>query len=189
MRVARRSGVLGVLRCGTGPSLRVRARVSPVQHLLSGGYKLGLHAFQGGQRHHGRSGAHEGKTRGPGEATAGEPALATSPRGVLYDDDAGNVSKSPEQVRKMMAVVVVVCAAFGLTVSEVKTEIMCLRAKGMLEAIAIFSVEAASQVYSQTNEFVYLGGTSQPQSRPAHRGRPAHTQRMGKLPGVHPRTV
>ena len=47
---------------------------------------------------------------------------------------------------------------FGLIVSEAKTEIMCLRAKGMPESTATFSVEAAGQVYSQTNEFVYLGG-------------------------------
>ena len=52
----------------------------------------------------------------------------------------------------------VVCAAFGLTVSEAKTEIMCLRAKGMPESTAIFSVETAGHVYNQTNEFVYLGG-------------------------------
>ena len=52
----------------------------------------------------------------------------------------------------------VVCAAFGLIVSEPKTEIMCLRAKWMPESTAIFSVEAAGQVYNQTNEFVYLGG-------------------------------
>ena len=57
-----------------------------------------------------------------------------------------------------MGKIVVVCAAFGLTVSEVKTEIMCLRTKGMPESTAIFSVEAADQVYNQTNEFVYLGG-------------------------------
>ena len=56
-----------------------------------------------------------------------------------------------------MGVIVVVCAAFGLTVSEAKTEIVCLRAKRMPESTAIFSVEAADQVYNQTNEFVYLG--------------------------------
>ena len=50
------------------------------------------------------------------------------------------------------------CAVFGLTVSEAKTEIMCLRAKGMPESTATFSVEAAGQVYIQTNEFVYLEG-------------------------------
>ena len=35
---------------------------------------------------------------------------------------------------------------------------MSLRAKGMPESTATFSVEAAGQVYNQTNEFVYLGG-------------------------------
>ena len=57
-----------------------------------------------------------------------------------------------------MGVIVVVCAAFGLTVSEAKTEMMCLRAKGMPEFTATFSLEAAGQVYNQMNEFVYLGG-------------------------------
>ena len=57
-----------------------------------------------------------------------------------------------------MGVVVVVCAAFDLTISEAKTEIMCLRTKGMPKSTAIFSVEAGGQVFNQTNEFVYLGG-------------------------------
>ena len=39
---------------------------------------------------------------------------------------------SPEQPRKMMRFVVV-CVAFGLTVSEIKAEIMYLRTKGMAE--------------------------------------------------------
>ena len=49
----------------------------------------------------------------------------TSLWGILYADDAGVVSQSPEQLGKMTGVIVVVCAAFGLTVSEAKTEIMC----------------------------------------------------------------
>ena len=77
---------------------------------------------------------------------------------MLYADNAGVVSQSPEQLRKMMGVIVVVCAVFGLIVSEAKSEIICLRAKGMPESTAIFSVDAAGQVYNQTNEFVYLGG-------------------------------
>ena len=93
-----------------------------------------------------------------GEATVGESVLATPLLGMLYADDAGVVSQSPEQLKKMMGVIVVVCAAFGLTVSEAKTEIMCLRTKGMPESTAAFSVEAAGQVYNQTNEFVYLRG-------------------------------
>ena len=95
---------------------------------------------------------------GRGEATVGESILATPLWGMLYTDDAGVVSQSPEQLRKMMEVIVVVCATFGLTVSEANTEIMCLRAKGMPESTTTFSVEAAGQVYNQMNEFVYLGG-------------------------------
>ena len=45
-----------------------------------------------------------------------------------------------------------------LTVSEAKTEIMCLRERGMPESTAIFSIEAAGQGYNQTNEFVHLEG-------------------------------
>ena len=59
-----------------------------------------------------------------------------------------------------MEVIAVVCVAFGPTVSEAKTEIMYLLTKRMPESTAIFSVKAADQVYSPTNEFVYLGATS-----------------------------
>ena len=95
---------------------------------------------------------------GRGEATAGESVIATPLWGMLYADDARVVSQAPEQLRKMMGVIVVVCVAFGLIVSEAKTAIMCLRAKGMTESTDTFSVEAAGQVYRQMNEFVYLGG-------------------------------
>ena len=98
------------------------------------------------------------RKRGRGEATAGKPVLATLLWGILYADDGRVVLQSLEQLRKMMRVIVVVCAAFGLTMSEAKTEIMCLRIKGMLESTALFSVEAAGQVCNQTDEFVYLEG-------------------------------
>ena len=62
---------------------------------------------------------------------------------MIYADDTGVVTQSPEQVIKMMGVIVVVCAAFNLTVSEAKSETMCLRAKGVPESTATFSVEAA----------------------------------------------
>ena len=126
---------------------------------------------------------------GPGEATAGEPVLATSIWGMLYADDAWVVSQSPEQLRKMMRVVVVICAAFGHAVSEAKTEIMCLRTKGMPKPTATFRVETAGQVYSQTNKFVYVGRNVNPKCRLVHRGRPAHTQRMVQLPEAHPQTL
>ena len=78
MRAARRRGVLEVVRCETCPSSKVRARAPPVQHLLRGGYKRDLHAFQGGQRHHGRLGTPEEEKGGGG---AGESnCRSVSPR-------------------------------------------------------------------------------------------------------------
>ena len=58
-----------------------------------------------------------------------------------------------------MGVIEVVCAAFGLNVLEAKTEIMSSRAMGMPETTTTFRVEAEGQVYNQTNDFVYLGGS------------------------------
>ena len=77
--------------------------------------------------------------------------------GMLYIDDAGVVSQSPEQMREMMGVIVVVYVVFGLNVSETKTEIMRLRTKGMPEFTAIFSSGPGVQ-----NEIVYLGGNVNP---------------------------
>ena len=122
------------------------ARVPPFQHVPRGGCERDLHArYQGARRHHGRFGALEEENGGGGArgATSGEPALATSLWGMLYADDAGVVLQSPKQPRKMMGVTVVVCAAFGLTVSESKTEIIRLRTEGMSESTAIFSAETA----------------------------------------------
>ena len=90
---------------------------------------------------------------GRGEATVEEPVLATPLLGMLYAEDAGVVSQSPEQLRRMMGAVVVVCVAFGFAVSEVNTETTCWRAKGVPKSAATFSVKAAGQVYKETNEF------------------------------------
>ena len=72
-----------------------------------------------------------------------------------------------------MGVIVVVCAVFGLTVSEAKTEIMCLRAKGMPESTAM---RRGSGPGVQADERVCIPrGKRQPQCRRVHRGRLAHT--------------
>ena len=127
-------------------------------------------------------------TGGRGEATVEESALATPLWGMLYAVDAEVVSSSPEQLRKMMEVIMVVCAAFGLTVSDAKAEIMCLRAKGMPESTATFNLDSGPGV--QPDERIYIPrGKRQPKCRPGHRGRSARTQRMVQLPNVHPRTV
>ena len=52
----------------------------------------------------------------------------------------------PKKLRKIMSMVVAVCAAFGLIVLDAKTDITSLRTKGMPESTAIFSVEAGVQV-------------------------------------------
>ena len=109
---------------------------------------------------------------------------------MLYADDAGVVSRSPEKLRKMMGGIVVVCAVFGLTVSEAKTKIMCLRAKETPESTATFSVEAAGQVYNQTNEFVYLGGNvNHNADLSIEVDRRIRNECIVQLPKVHPRTV
>ena len=61
---------------------------------------------------------------GGGGETTGEPALAMPLWGMRYIDDAEVFFQSPWQLRKVVGMIVVVCTAFGLTVSEAKTEIM-----------------------------------------------------------------
>ena len=81
-----------------------------------------------------------------------------------------------------MGVIVVLCAAFDLNVSEAKPDIMCLRAKEMPESTATFSVEATGQVYNQTNEFVYLGGNVNHNADLSIEVDRCNTQRMVQLP-------
>ena len=75
---------------------------------------------------------------------------------MLYADDPGIVSRSSEGLERMMTVIVTACSSFGLTVSEAKTEIMCLETKG--GGKVSFTTNAAGQVYRQTIQFEYLGG-------------------------------
>ena len=71
---------------------------------------------------------------------------------MLYADDAGMVSRSSEGLERMMTVIVTACSAFGLTVSEAITEIMCLQTKG--GGKVSFTINAAGQVYNQAIEFL-----------------------------------
>ena len=56
----------------------------------------------------------------------------------------------------MTVVIVRVCDAFGLIVSEKKTETMCMPVPHMQSVV--MHVEAAGQRYRQTQSFTYLGG-------------------------------
>ena len=100
----------------------------------------------------------KGAGGGRGEANAGESVLATPLWGILYADDAGVVLQPPEQLRKVMGLIVVVCAAFGITVSEAKTEILRLRTKGDAGVHRHIQRRGSGQVPNPTNELVYLGG-------------------------------
>ena len=83
------------------------------------------------------------KAGGRGGATIGNSVLETSPWGMFYADDAGVVSQSREKQRKMMGVIVVVCSAFGITVSEAKTAIMCYSGGRQDNAVRLRHVEPA----------------------------------------------
>ena len=157
---------------------------------LRGGYERGLHAFQGRQRNHERFAPPE-ETKGggrPREVTAAAPVLTTSPWGMFDADDARVVSQSPYQLRKVMGMFVVVYTAFDLAVSKAKTDIMCFRIKRVSKSTAIFSVEAAGQVYNQTNEFLYLKGNVNHNADLLIEV-DRQKQRTVQLPELHPRTV
>ena len=96
--------------------------------------------------------------RAPGNPGTPESKLDRTRRGVwgmLYADDACVASRLPEGLARMMTIVVDVCAAFGLTVSERKTEVMCVPPPNQ-QAPSV-AIEAAGQRYRQVNSFVYLG--------------------------------
>ena len=82
---------------------------------------------------------------------------------MLHADDAGVVSRSQEGLKRMMTTIVEVFGAFGLTMSEKKTETLLMRApekqpkKGGSPPPPLF-IEAAGQKYAQTAQLRYLGG-------------------------------
>ena len=83
--------------------------------------------------------------------------------GMLYADDAGVVSRSQEGLTRIMTIIVDVFGAFGLTVSEKKTENILMWApekqskKGGSPPPPLV-IEAAGQRYAQAAQFRYLGG-------------------------------
>ena len=77
--------------------------------------------------------------------------------GMLYADDACIVSRSPRGLgRMMMAVFVEVFGTFGLTLSESRTETMCMPIPRATATKIVF--DATGQQYRQTTSFTYLGG-------------------------------
>ena len=69
--------------------------------------------------------------------------------GMLYADDASIVSRPSAGLKKMMTVIVTGCSAFGLTVSEAKTDTMYLKSKG--GGKVSFTINATGQIYKQSS--------------------------------------
>ena len=86
--------------------------------------------------------------------------------GMLYADDVGIVSRSPAGLARMMTVIVEVFGAFGLSVSEKKTETLLMRAPEKAQQpgeiptspLPALEIAAAGQKYHHVHQFVYLGG-------------------------------
>lgn len=79
---------------------------------------------------------------------------------MLYADDAGIVSRTVSSLETMMHIIVTTSAEFGLTVSESKTETMCLRIRDSRNApapVPVVQISAAGQKYRQKAHFTYLG--------------------------------
>ena len=115
-----------MVRGHSGTPARVCVVTNAVQHLCSGD-EGGTTAFQR-RRHHSRDDLvflDEGSGGGPNETLLDRVRRAV--RGMLYADDAGIVSRSPAGLARM-TVIVEVFGAFGLTVSEKKTETLLMRA-------------------------------------------------------------
>lgn len=79
---------------------------------------------------------------------------------MLYADNTVVVSQSSEQLRNMIVMIVTVYAAFGLTVSEAKTEIICVRASGVPGGVATFSIETAGQDHKKAHHLYNSGRIS-----------------------------
>ena len=77
--------------------------------------------------------------------------------GMLYADDACMVSRSPRGLGRMVAVFVEAFGTFGLTISQSKTETMCMPIPRALATKIVFN--ATGQQYRQTTSFTHLGGT------------------------------
>ena len=108
--------------------------------------------------------------------------------GMPHPDDASISSRSSEGLEKMITVIVTARSAFGLTVSEAKTDIMCLQTKDGGKVSVSFATNAAGQVYRQTTGFVHLGGQRkqrpQREQRPQHRDNAASLEGLGMFPAI-----
>ena len=106
----------------------------------------------------------DGREGGPDETLLNRVRRALC--GILFADDAGIASRSPAGLARMMTVIMEVLGAFGLTVSEKKTETLLMRAPEKAQQpgeaptppLPALEIAAAGHKYPQVHQFVYLGG-------------------------------
>ena len=136
--------------------LRQVLRVIPavVQHLLRSRAECCPPNIQRGSGHPRRGGAPEGAFDIDGTGASYYGLRSSCDVGyAVYANDACIVSRSPQGLAKMMKVIVEVCRAFALTMSESKTETMCLLPPRTPRTMV--QVEAAGQIYNQVQSFTY----------------------------------
>ena len=101
---------------------------------------------------------------------------------MLSADNEGIASRSWEGLERVMTVIVTACSAFGLTVPEVKTEIMCLKPKagGICRSR---SMQPARYTNKPTRVCV-LGRGYHRRQRPQYWNNAASSEGLGVLPAV-----
>ena len=72
---------------------------------------------------------------------------------MLYAGDASTAARTSASLAKIMTAIVEKCDAFGLTVSEKKTDTMVLRPPG--EPTQQLMIQAVRQRYAQKERFAY----------------------------------
>ena len=149
----------------TGTPARVCTVTIAVQHLLCSGDGGGTTVFQ--RRRHILEDLvflDEGSGGGPDETLLDRVRRAVW--GMLYADDAEIVFRLPAGLARMITVIVEVFGAFGLTVSEKKTETLLMWAPDKAQQpgetptppLPALEIAAAGQKYHQVHQFVCLGG-------------------------------
>ena len=103
---------------------------------------------------------------------------------MMYADDVCIVWRLPRRLGRMMAVFVEVFGTFGLTVSESKTETMCMPIPRAPATKIV--VNATGQQYRQTTSFIYLRGTvTETPNLSVRRDQPADPRGVDGLQALH----
>lgn len=105
-----------------GQGLGQRCNTAAVQSFLRRNAHCVSRRVRQKRRGDGGHGKDQEKPREKGEVTTTDAAELL--RGMLYADDAGIVSLSPEILEKMMSTTVCISGLFGLTASVLKTKIV-----------------------------------------------------------------